>query len=371
MSAKIKQAIAKCMIKIENDTFDEDTIRTLLIVSREHIEGNGLIRELAHFIAHNDRNQGMFHKKVNARYTKFKLFEQQSDRANFTEIAKTFKTEDEYSDYMLSAVSIQKINSKLFHILYSDGLDDLPEEHLKQYTGFTKAEATELLQRHYIKKNGFHYLTTRRTEYLINEVKKLGDHTQEKEAELEESLRTVKELADKIERRIDGVQKVIRGAIHYTAVFETDTFKNEIETAIRQVLSKFEIDDKYLLQVNKNSDDILLCVMTLLHDSTFTFYDKEESRNYLGFYLDHNSKDDKQMCREEAVYHYGYIALYISGMNKMSYPLFVSDLPVKRYLSYEAYKCKPAISNFSESGWITAGRVGNNLQLINDTIDET
>lgn len=366
MSVKIKQAINSCLVKIESDTFDEDTIRTLLIVSREHIKGDSLIRELAHFIAHNDRNQGMFHKKVNARYTKFKLFEKHSDQADFIKIAKNLKTEDDFSDYMLSGVSMPKINSKLFDILYSDGLDDVPEEHLKHFTGFTKADATELLQRHYIKKDGFHYLTTRRTEYLINEVKKLGNHTPEKEAELEDSLHTVKKLADKIERGIDGVQKVIRGAIYYTAVFETDTFRNEIVTAITQVVTKFEIDDKYLVQVSRKSDDILLCVMTLLHDSTFTFYDKEESRNYLGFYLDLNREDESQMSREEAIYHHGYIALYISGMNKMTYPLFVSDLPVKKYLSYEAYKSNPVTSNFSESGWTTAGRVGKLLQLIND-----
>jgi hypothetical protein len=73
MSVKIRQGIIKCLEKIKASTFDEDTVRLLLILSREHIRGDGLMRELAHFIAHNERNQGIFHRRVNSRYAKFKV----------------------------------------------------------------------------------------------------------------------------------------------------------------------------------------------------------------------------------------------------------------------------------------------------------
>lgn len=52
MSIKIRQALIESLIKIEKKEFDESTIRTLLIVSREYMKFDGLVKELAHFIAH-------------------------------------------------------------------------------------------------------------------------------------------------------------------------------------------------------------------------------------------------------------------------------------------------------------------------------
>jgi hypothetical protein len=88
MSAKVKQAILQTLSKIEKDTYDEDTIRTLLILSREHIHSENLIRELAHFIAHSERNQGTFHRLINSRYAKLKLVDDQIPEDGSHSIAK-------------------------------------------------------------------------------------------------------------------------------------------------------------------------------------------------------------------------------------------------------------------------------------------
>ena len=167
MSIKVKQSLLRCFDKIENDSFDEETIRTLLIVSREYIKGTGLIKELAHFIAHPVRNQGMFHKKLNARYTKLKLVDEQVSKFEISDIQKQIKTEDELSDFMLGGISVEKIETKLFNILYSDGLEDLPDSHLKKYTGLNKIEIQNLFKQYYIKKEGYYYLTTNKTDKVI------------------------------------------------------------------------------------------------------------------------------------------------------------------------------------------------------------
>src|SRR4051812_15284339 len=100
MSVKVKQGITKCLLKIEDETFDEDTIRTLLILSREHLKNDSLIKEIAHFIAHIDRTQGTFHKKINSRYAKFKLVNDQVSKVDVKDLRKKIKTEDELSDFM-------------------------------------------------------------------------------------------------------------------------------------------------------------------------------------------------------------------------------------------------------------------------------
>lgn len=374
MSVKVKQAIINSLSKVENKTFDEDTIRTLLISSREHFKTDGLIKELAHFIAHTERTQGIFHKKINSRYAKYKLVNEQVAKVDIGELSKTIKTEDELSDFMLGGVSVEKIEAKLFNILYSDGLDDLPESHLVKYTGFKKSEAKKFLEQFYVKKDGFYYITTNRTENLINAFKSLpvSKYNPVEEVEITEQLRQAENAVKKVKATMDGIQKVIRGAIHFNSVFEMETFRNEIVKAISQVIDKFKIDRKYIHSIKENSDDILLCIMTLLHDSKFIFFDKQEAKIFLCFYLDYNYEEARKpdYNSDEALYEKGVIALYISGQRTITFPLFVSDLPIKQYLSYENYKSKQMTSSMSETIWTTASRIDKRMQLTNELNDE-
>jgi hypothetical protein len=166
MSVKVKQGIKECLGQISDNTFNEGTIRTLLMLSRENIP-EGLIKELAHFMAHTERNKGMFYKKVNSRYTKYKLTSDQMAKVEINQLRQTVKTEDELSDFLLAGVSVDKIDAKLFEILYCDGLDDFPESHLIKYTGWKKAAVKNFLKYSYVKKSGFYYLNTSLTENLI------------------------------------------------------------------------------------------------------------------------------------------------------------------------------------------------------------
>lgn len=370
MSVKVKQAITKCLIKIEDDTFDEDTIRTLLMVSRENIT-EGLIKELAHFIAHTERSKGMFHKKVNSRYAKYKLTSDQVQKTDVNELMQKIKTEDELSDFMLGGVSVEKIEAKLFDILYSDGLDDLPESHLIQYTGFKRTEVKEFLKRSYEKKNGFYYLTTVLTENLIGALRSLplSKYNPAQHLEMAANMRTAENAAKKIKSTMDRIQKVVRGAIFFNSVFETDTFKSEMVTTFSQVIQKFSIDKKYIKHLKDKSDDILLCIMTLLHDCKFTFYDKNEARTFLCFYLTYNAEEAKQPEYDvsKALYNKGVIALYLSGEHTITFPLFVSDLPIRNYLPYDVYMKNPLDSDISEAIWTTASRVNKQLQLTDAT----
>ena len=370
MSVKVKQALNKCLEQIENDSFDEDVVRTLLIVSRDYLRNEGLIKELAHFIAHPVRYKGMFHERLNNRYTKFKLVEDQVLKYDISELQKKIKTEDELSDFMLSGISVEKIDSKLFDILYSDGLNDLPEEHLKKYTGLNKKEIKKLFEDYYTKKNGFYYLSTNKTENLINTFRSLPKtkYNPEKETEIADQLTNTESLVNKIKSRIDSVQKVIRGAIYFNSVFDTKTLHAEIESVIKHLIKQFNLDQRFVKVIKNHIDEILLCVMTLLHDSKFVFYDKNEARAYLCFYLNYNPEhlETPNFSVRDELYSSGVIALYISYKSKdkiNNLPLFVSDLPIKKYLDYNIYKTNPIDSYNSEIRWITASRIDNELQL--------
>lgn len=367
MSIKVRQALIKCLEKIENDTFDEDTIRTFLIVSRDFIKMDGLIKELAHFIAHPVRDKGIFHKKLNSRYAKFKLAEEQVLKFDITkEFQDKIKTEEDLSDFMLGGVSMEKIESKLFNILYVDGLDDLPENHLKKYTGFSKHEVKKLFSDYYVKKDGFHYLTTNKTERMISMLRSLPDEKTQKETD---ELHNAEILVKRIKKQIDSVQKVVRGAIYYNSVFETKTLLKEIEITISQVIKQLKIDRRFINVFKEKINDILLCIMTLLHDAKFVFYDKNFARSYLCIYQKPNLERTTNLDTKNDLYNSGVLALYISyssGKKTIKIPLFVSDLQIKDYLDIKSYETKKTDLNNNEICWITASRLENKLQLTDD-----
>lgn len=373
MSVKVKQAIVKCLSQIESKTFDEYTIRTLLIVSREYIGNEGLMKELAHFIAHPVRNQGMFHRKMNSRYAKLNLVDEQVSKLSDKTVQARLKKEDDLSDFMLGAISVEKIDSKLFKVLYSDGLEDMPESHLVKYAGFNKLDAKSILENAYVKKDGFHYLKTNSTEKLIKAFNDLPNSKYDpiRELELAEQIKQMGESANKIKKAIDRIQKVIRGVIYFTSVFEKGDLSVEIQSALLRLIEQFDIDRKYIKVINDNIDDILLCIMTLLHDCKFVFYDKNEARTFLCFYL---ATDDMRISRDSSevskiLYDDGVIALYMSYKSwgkTMTFPFFVSNLAVKNYMSKEVYDANASASSMAEVGWVTASRINNALMLTDE-----
>lgn len=366
MSVKIKQSLIKCLNKIENDTFDEETIRTLLIVSRDYIRNEGLIRELAHFIAHPIRNQGIFHKKLNNRYAKLKLVEEQVNKLEKDELKGKLKTENELSDFMLGGISVEKVEAKLYEILYIDGLEDYPESHLKKYTGLNKKQVRDIFNEFYTKENGFYYLSTNKTENLIRLFKSLPKekYNPEREIEITNQLLSLENYAKHIKQTINEIQKVIRGAIFYNSVFKTETLHKEIISSFSQILEEFCIDKHFVKIIEEKIDEILLCIMTLLHDAKFIFYDKTVARAYLCFYLENNGKyvKDENYDESNAIYESGVVALYLSDKT-LSAPLYVSDLPVNKYLNRNVKN--RTLKIFSEIEWITSSRIENKLYLTN------
>lgn len=354
------------MNKIEAKEFDENTIRTLLITSREYLKYDGLIKELAHFIAHPKRNRGIFHKKVNTRYAKLKLVDEQHLKNDFKITKET--TEEELSDYMLGGISIEKIDSKLFNILYRDGLDDLSESHLIKYTGFTKKQAEKYLNDSYIKIENHYYLKVLKTEKMISLLQELPKEKADKEKELNESIEQSLALTKKIRQSVDSLQKVIRGAIKFTSVFETSSLSEDFKNNFEKILYQFEINQKYTDIIEDNIQEILVCLMTLMHDSTFEFYDKNIATVHLCSYYENNRIEQKEIHipSNELLYDYGVLALYISyefGGKSNFYPLFVSEIKLKNHISRKDFIDKNINDSISKIPWISAKRYDKKLRL--------
>lgn len=377
MSVKIKQALTNCLTQIKNKTFDEDTIRTLLIVSREYIKDAGLLKELAHFIAHPIRDKGICHKKVNNRYAKWKLVDEQFQ--NNIDILKNIKTEKELSDFMLGAIQVEEIDSKLFEIIYFDGINDISEKHLIEYTGFKRKEAIEYLKSFYVKKDNLYVLKTNEIEESIAKTERMIKHfgldilDGEKKQEVLKVVKKneeTKSLILSVKAQMDNLQKVIRGTIEFSSIFSSNGLNKEIKSALSKLIDNFNLDKSFITSIEENKDDIQLCIMTLLHDSTFTFYDGNNARTYICFYLDApNDLEETKINYSslESMQKKGVIALYITYQvfgKTNSYPLFVSDLKINKYFDLNESDIIDPDYMIMEVPWSTAIRIDKQLKLV-------
>jgi hypothetical protein len=378
MSIKVKQALTKCFLQIKESTFDEDTIRTLLICCREYLDRDGILRELAHFIAHPIRNRGIFHTKVNSRYAKFKLLEEQFNKMKSdTKIMSSIDSEEKLSNFFLSGISVDKVDATLFEILYLQGLYDFSESHLIQYTKWNRSEAEAILKTYYYKKHGYYHLNYNFLKKVVNEsflqmLKKAnltGEDIEKVMKDFDETDISKGYIKDMI-NQIDYLQTVIRGTLEYGPTISSQELNDELEYSMKVIIDKFKLDDEFKEAVQNNTRDIQLCILTLLHDSNFIFYDKDISRTFMSFYIDYPVNGSDEECQyhytKQAMLEKGVIALYLNYKSfgrSNSVPLFVSDLKVSEYGHLFKINQTETIYNIQEIPWTTAQRIDGKLML--------
>ena len=137
---KKEQKIKQRITAIEMGSFDEDDVKLLLIEIREKLKGETFLREICDFVAHSDRNKGICHKKVDVRYAKLKLVEENTKRTltpDFIEKNKD-KSERFFTDAMLNYIQAAKIEKELFELLILSGIDDIENELFLQYYKLNK-----------------------------------------------------------------------------------------------------------------------------------------------------------------------------------------------------------------------------------------
>ena len=131
-----------------------------------------------------------------------------------------------------------------------------------------------------------------------------------------------------------------------------------------RIFDDFNIDSKYTNIIRDNIQEILVCLMTLIHDSTFEFYDKNTARVYLCVYDEY--RENKTMTQKEILYKNGVLALYTNYKFKdksHSFPLFVSDIKLENHIDHESFMKENIESSITEIPWISAKRDNNKLKL--------
>jgi hypothetical protein len=239
---KTQQKIIERIKLIEDDLFDEDTIKLLLIEIREFLKHETFLKEICHFVAHPERDSGICHKKIDSRYAKLKFIEENTKKVLTPEFIETNKDKPEsfFMDAILGYIKTDKIDEQIFKLLIIGGIEDIDNNLFLKHYNLNKKRVKDLISKSY---------------FLHN-----------KEYQIQPS------LSDMEWRRMDSLLKFIRGTITGKPAFSQEEIFNDFIRALKKLGSDigYICDTKKIKVQEKN---IIVCILAILHDSKFKLFD--------------------------------------------------------------------------------------------------
>ncbi|MGG6230771.1 hypothetical protein [Tenacibaculum sp. SDUM215027] len=252
MPKKIPKHIIKLCQRIDFLTeckFSEDDIKLFLIEIRAELYDEYFLREICDFVAHPERDKGICHRRVDSRYAKQKFMKEGSEKVKDSVANNPNKPWNFFSDQILSYIKVEEIDKKLFEIIIIEGIEEISEETFLQYYKMTKREVQNLVKSSYSKKNG---------KFILKPY-----------------------IKDNKKEKIDDLLKFIRGTITGKPAFTQTEIEGELIRAINR------IQNKYLFKkigFNEHTlNEIILCILCILHNIIFELFDNTKGDSYLHF----------------------------------------------------------------------------------------
>jgi hypothetical protein len=223
-SIKTRFSIQKNLESILKKEFTESNIKELLMDIREFISNNSILRDMADFMAHPIRDKGLCQSDIDLFHTKLKF---------------TIPKNAEKLD-------IVNIPEKLYNTLLKNGVEKINEVDLIKYAGINKRKFQEILKKNYKLRNKKAILENR---FMYNEM-------------------------------IKGINYLI-GSIENKSVFSQEEFIGELISTINILQEEFKIIGEYSKAIEDNSNDIMVCLISLLHDAKITLFNNEVGKLYI------------------------------------------------------------------------------------------
>ncbi|RTY67118.1 hypothetical protein [Flavobacterium sp. LB2P53] len=257
---KKEQKIKERILHIENGLFDEDDIKLLLIEIREKLKDETFLKEICHFVAHSERNSGICHKKVDVRYAKLKFIKDNQIQILTKDFIEENKHQPEsfFSDAVLNNYfKTEKIDKKLFELIILSGIDDIENALFLKYYKLNKTQVKKLVSNSYKKDNGYYITKTtlNQHEFFF----------------------------------LDDLLKFIRGTITGKPAFTQKEIIDDFTKGLKKLST--ELDHKLdLKKIQEHKNDLIVCILSLLHDSTFTLFDGMIGSGFLSITTDVNPR---------------------------------------------------------------------------------
>src|ERR1035437_7434593 len=311
---KNDQLIKQRISLVEIGSFDEDDIKLLLIEIREKLKGETFLREICDFIAHSNRNQGICHKKVDVRYAKLKLVDENTEKILTPEFIEKNKTKPEsfFTDVMLNYIQSEKIERNLFELLIISGIDDIEDNLFTKYYQLNRKQVKRLITKAYKLDNG-NYIpksTLSKTQFAF----------------------------------IDDLLKFIRGTVTGKPAFTEKEIINDFIVGLKRLSSEigYQAD---IEKIKKSSADLIICIISLLHDSTFKLFDGNIGTGFMSL---HPRNNEPEIC-------------LMSNSGKYTFPLITTKIKASDYIDCELDMLNEY--EFEKLPWNHCIRIENKLKL--------
>lgn len=270
----------KTLKKIESGNFDENDIDSIFMALRAYSHGNRVFREIADFVAHNDKRvKGLTNESLEAFYLSFKYFTDYSSQDKILDIGAPFPI------YIKKLMKYQ--------------IDKCEETVLKEKFNVTKQ------------------CLKSRIDTIFAEDKKNQTAFVKKPEISENTFNAIKHIL---------------GFIGSNPAFDQD----QIVSALFQVIkaNKLHVD---VTEVLKYSDRIAICVMLLLHETKFEYYDKNQGYCKISCKnttISYTKKEILGECKESFgnLFVMGYVEVENSGKNvTICYPLMTTNISAENW----------------------------------------
>jgi len=215
---------------------------------------------------------------------------------------------------MLGYIKSDKIEKELFELLILSGIDDIENELFLKYYKLTKKQVKRFITNAYRLDFGFY---------------------------IPKSTMTQKEFSI-----IDDLLKFIRGTITGKPAFTGKEIFNDLLNGLKRLSSEIQYKTDYD-KIKKNKSDIIVCIISLLHDSTFKLFDGTIGNGFISL---HPREDEPEIC-------------LMSEANKYTLPLITTEINACDYLDSDNIKMKEY--EFKKLPWCNCIRdKDNKLKLI-------
>lgn len=240
LTAKSLQHVQSFVAKLEQGTFEERDVTSLLTSIRFYFRKYGLLWELAAFEAHqNVRDKGISHASIDVNYAKF-LYVHANDGSR--------------------RLPTSVVPSKLYRTLFINAVEDFDDDTLRQECGMGKTELNSLVRENYTDtRNGSHVLEGR-----LN-----------------------------VKGMFAGLETILRTVAFKAAIPQQDLISQLVEALLEvHVIHPFSYDFEALIRANE--DDILVCMICLIHSARVKLFDGSQAECFISTHLRRDTLNPKE-----------------------------------------------------------------------------
>jgi len=240
LSKKNLSSILSNLNCIKKNSFDEKEIKEILIDIRDSgfVNKNSLLKEICHFIAHPDRDKGLFFKEIEMYDFQLKYALMKKESNTPFPIDKISKQEFDTLTKLIERYSFEN----------KSGHQDISLIKYEDSNKYNKRHFLNVLKKMYKLNEGYYLLTDQQY---------------------------IKERWDELSLILRFILSSI--TIKTDNVFTPDKLIEELYITLKESLNTYIVAniDNYINSIITNKNDIILCIVSLLQDVIFQLKKKE------------------------------------------------------------------------------------------------